>query len=360
MMNPLRDIVERLGRRSAERPSPFRAEAEAILNGFRAEKKALEDKVKRGDLTPKVARQQAAALADGLARSLRERAGEFTGVSRAFLDRLVEASQRRKLAAERTSLEGLQRETNRLLRSVLIEQQIQVRQSEFESRAFVRPVAGGAPAPTLESLLAFHSHAAVAADDAAAEWARRQLEAYRPLVASPEDQRKIDLTTDRPDRVNPDLISAYIDAMHGQSTDEIERFVSESVTSKDANACMAAFVLARQEPDGIRLRWVRQVLEGVGEFPDSALTALRALEATARDDDREAALAQAEFASAQAASEARLADLEAPSEAELARRAAIAAKPAARPGEPIGLALDRRGTLEGERPFDSNEATPVG
>ena len=180
-------------------------------------------------------------------------------------------------------------------------------------------------------------------------------------MANPDDLRKIDLTTDRPDRVNPELISAYIDAMQGQVPDEMERFVTESVASKDANACMAAFVLARDEPDGIRLRWVRQVLEGVEEFPTRPWPRLAPLEATARDDDdREAALAQAEFASAQAASEAKLADLEAPSDAELARRAAIASKPAARPGEPIGLALDRRGTFEGEGPFDVTEAPPVG
>ena len=240
-MNPLRDIVERLGRRSAERPSPFRPEAEAILLGFRAEKREIEAKVKRGDLTPKVARQQAAALVEGLGRNIKERAGEFSGVSRAFLDRLVEATQRRKLAAERTSLEGLQRETNRLLRSVLVEQQIQVRQPEFESRAYVRPVAGGTPAPTLESLLAFHSHASVADDGAASEWARRQLEAYRPLVANPDDQRRIDLTTDRADRINPRLISAYIEAMQGQAPGgDGSGSVAETVTSKDANACMAA------------------------------------------------------------------------------------------------------------------------
>ena len=121
------------------------------------------------------------------------------------------------------------------------------------------------------------------------------------------------------------------------------------------------FVLAREEADGIRrLRWVRQVLEGVVEFPDAALTALRALEATARDDDREAALAQAEFALAQAEAEAKLPNLEVPSDAELARRAAIAAKPAARPGEPIGLALERRGTFEGEDHSEFTETNPVG
>ena len=70
-MNPLRDIVERLGRRSAERPSPFRAEAETVLEGFRAERREIEAKVKHGDLTPKVAREQATALASRSARRSR-------------------------------------------------------------------------------------------------------------------------------------------------------------------------------------------------------------------------------------------------------------------------------------------------
>jgi hypothetical protein len=295
-----------------------------------------------------------------MGKSLKQRAGDFSMVSRAFLDRLVEASDRRKLAAERSSLEGLQRETNRLLRSVLVEQQIQVRHGEFEARSYVRPVAGGQPAPTVETLLAFQSHATLAGDDAAAEWGRRQLEAFRPLVQNPDDQRRIDLATDRTDRVNPRLVAAYVDAMHDQPPEEMERFVSESVAAKDANACMAAFVMAREVADGIRLRWVRQVLEGIEEFPDSALTTLRALEATARDEDREAALAQAEFAIAQVESEAKLAGLEAPSEAELARRAEIAGKPAARPGEAIGLALDRRGAYEGEDFTDYTEAPAAG
>ena len=146
MLNPLREIVERLGRRSAERPSPFRAEAESALEVFRAERRGIEQKVQRGDLTPKVARQQASALAEGLGKALKEHASDYTAVSRAFLDRLIEASERRKLAAERTSLEGLQRETNRLLRQSLIEQQLQSRAGEFEGRGFVRPALGGSPA----------------------------------------------------------------------------------------------------------------------------------------------------------------------------------------------------------------------
>jgi hypothetical protein len=359
MMNPLREILERLGRQSAERPSPFREEAEGVLKGFRGGKRELETLVKRGDLTPKVARERAAALADGIARTLKERAGEFSNTSRAFLDRLIEAAENRRHAVERASLEGLQRETNRLLRSVLVEQQIQVRRSDFEDRAFIRPVAGGQPAPTLESLLAFHQTAALGGDEAAAEWARRQLEGYRPLVSNPDDHRRIDVATDRPDRVNPRLVETYIEAMQGEQHPELERFVAESIAAKDANACMAAFVLARQAEDGSRLRWVRMVLEGIGQFPDAALATLRELEANARAADRDAAMAQAEFIIGQAEAEAKLPGLEAPTAAELARRAAIEALPMAKLGEPIGLALGRRGVLEGEDPTGSTEPATV-
>jgi len=354
-MNPLREIVERLGRSSSEQPSPFRAEAEVLLEGFREGRREIEAKVRRGDLTPKVARELAAGLASTVGGTIRGRAAEFSTASRAFLDRLVEVGERRKAAAERASLDVLQRETNRLLRSVLVEQQIQVRGEEFEGRAFVRPVAGGKPAPTLDSLLQFHQTATLAGDDSAVEWARRQLEAKRPVVAGDEDQRRIDLATDRPDRVNPRLVSTYVEAMHGQGHEEHERFVSESIDSRDANACLAAFVLARQAPDGSRVRWVRMVLEGIDAFPDAALTTLRAVEADARAAERGAALAQAEFSIARAESEARLPNLEAPTEAELSRRSAIEARPVARVGEPIGLALDRRGALEGDEPQGPHE-----
>ncbi len=343
-----------------DQPSPFRAEADGVLESFRAGRRELESKVKRGDLTPKVAREQAVALASGVGRAVKSRAGEFSTTPRVFLDRLVEASESRKVANDRTSLEGLQRETNRLLRSVLVEQQIQVRGPEFESRAFVRPVAGGQPAPTLDRLLSFHQTATMAGDDAGVEWARRQLESYRPVVSNPDDHRRIDLATDRPDRVNPRLVETYVGAMADQPPDQLERFVSESIAEKDANACMAAFIMARESPEGSRLRWVRLVLEGVNSFPDAALTTLRELEVEARSADREAAMTQAEFVSTQAETEARLHGVEAPSEAELARRSAIESRPAARLGEAIGLKLDRRGMFAGEVAPYTTETQSVG
>jgi len=358
-MNPLRDIVGRLGRRASEQASPFRSEAQDVLDSFRAGRRELEAKVKRGDLTPKVAREQAVALASGVGLALKSRAGDYSTTPRVFLDRLVVASENRKLANERTSLEGLQRETNRLLRSVLIEQQIQVRQPEFESRVFVRPVGGGQPAPTLDGLLSFHESVSLAGDDAGAEWARRQLESYRAIVTDPDHHRLIDTATDRPDRVNPRIVETYIEAMKDRGVEPLERFVAESIAAKDANACMAAFIMAREASEGSRLRWVRLVLEGLNSFPDSALTTLREHEVNARSADRDAAMAQAEFVAAQAETEARLQGLEAPSGAEAARRSAIESRPAAKLGESIGLTLDRRGLLEGEGAPESTESPRV-
>jgi hypothetical protein len=356
MLNPTREILEQLGRRASERPSPFRAEAEAVLASFREGKRELENKVQRGDLTPKIARAEAVQLASGLGRALKQRAQDYSATPRAFQDLLVEASDRRKASAAHASLEVLQRETNRLLQSVLIEQQIQVRQPEFESRAFVRPNAGGKPAPTLETLLAFHQHASVAGDAAAGEWTRRRLEEQRPLVSTPEDHRRIDQATERPGNVNPRIVAGFVEAMQGRDHEELERFVSESVASRDANACMAAFVLAREAAEGSRLRWVRNVLEGIDAFPDAALTTLREIEAEARAAEREAAVSQAEFAIAQTEAEARMSGMEAPTEADLSRRASIQARPVARPGEAIGLTLDRRGQFNSDPTVETTEA----
>ena len=125
----------------------------------------------------------------------------------------MQVADARKAARENASLDTLHRETNRLLRQALIEQQVVTRAGEFESRAYVRPLAGGQPAPTIDSLLSFHDHAAQAGDDAAQELARCQLEGLRPQLPSAEDQHRVDLACDRPDRVNPTLVARYLEAL---------------------------------------------------------------------------------------------------------------------------------------------------
>ena len=342
-LNPLRDALGQSGLRASRVDSPFRAEVEAALAGFRAASQDLRRRVEAGDLTPKVARQQAADAAGRFRDEITRRSEAYSAAPRAFADRLVEAANARKRARDNMSLEGLQRETNRLLRQTLVEQQLTTRIPEFEGRAFVRPIHGGKPAPTLASLVAFHEAATHSGDETALEWSRRQLEAFRPRVVDAEDHRRIDRACDRPDQVNPRIVGAYVDAMQGRDASELEAFIAHAVEGRDANACMAAFLLARQSPEGLALRWVRSALNGLNEFPDAALASLRAWEAEARREEADTARAHADYAAEVALAEARFPGLEAPDAAELERRARIQSRPATAPGEPIGLALDRRG-----------------
>lgn len=346
-LNPLRDALTRTGMAASRHESPFQAQAEASLSGFRAVREDLERRVKRGEITVKVAREQASQAASRIRDLLVPQAQTYSPVPRTFLDRLVQASEARKTARDQGSLESLQRETNRLLRQTLIEQQLSSRQGEFEGKAFVRPMMGGDPAPSLDSMLQFHQNATQAGDETAMEWARRHLESMRNRVFGPEDEQKIDSATDRPDQLNPRIVTRYMETLRQSSPEMMEEFVNEALAARDANACTAAFVVAREAPE-TEARWVRTVLDGVDLFPDAALNALRTLEADARAAEAQAALASADHAASLAQAEARFVGLEAPSMADLDRLERIQSRPLAAPDEPIGLALDRRGLREDE------------
>lgn len=341
--HPLREALGRARLRASTADSTFKPLADAALARFQSVREDLERQVRRGDLTLKVAREKATEAASALKTTLRTQAEGYSNVPRAFQDRLIEASESRRRARELPSVESLQRETNRLLRQSLVEQQLVTRSSEFFGRTSVRGMTGGKPAPTLGSLLAFHETATQAGDEAAREWARRQLEAIRPIAPDPDDQRKIDLACDRPDSVNPRTVARYTEALAGADAEALERFVSEAIDGRDANACVAAFLLARGNPDLAASRWVRSVLTRLGDFPDAALETLRVAEAESRASESNAARAQADYAAALAESHCRLDRVEPPKEDELARQARVRDRPVAGLGEPIGLTLQRRG-----------------
>jgi len=348
LLNSARETLAQAGQDAFDRETPFRKEAEAALEGFRQVRGELERQVRRGDLTLKVARERAVEAASGLRDRLLKQSEGYSPVPRAFLDRLVEAAAARAKASEALSLEGLQRETNRLLRQHLVEQQLQARAGEFEGKAFLRPISGGNAAPTLDGLLSFHRLAADSGDEVAREWGRRQLEGFRNRVVNEDDVRKIDLACDRPDRVNLRLVDAYVEAIKGRGADDLEAFAARGVAEGDANACIASFVLARQEPEGGNRRWVRQVLANLPNFPEPALSTLRRLEAEARASESGAARAQADFAIARAEAEVRLDGVQPPTDAELDRDHRVRSLPLAAPGEAIGLSLDRRGAIEAD------------
>ena len=192
-----------------------------------------------------------------------------------FLNRTIDTINQRARSRESVSLEGLQRETNRLLRQLVIEQQIQGRRREFESMAFGWFV--DRPLSPLEKLLAFHEFATNSGDEAAREWARRKLVESREEIANPATLRQIDDACSRPDVFDRRLADRYVAAMEDQDNDALERFLVEAVASKDVNACVAAFLLAHGSEEGTRSRWVRLVLNAMTDFPDAALRAMRAI-----------------------------------------------------------------------------------
>ena len=352
MLNPLRAHLTHAGLDAQERATPFAARTDAEVASFHALRSELERQVRRGDLTVKVARERAVVAADQAKASLHRQAEGYSPTPRAFLDRLIEATEARKQARENSSIESLQRETNRLLRESVVEMRLVARAGEFEAKTFVRPMVGGIAAPTLDSLLALARSSGDAGDEVAQEWSRRQLEAFRSQVVEPADLRRIDLATDRPDVVNTRLVESYLAALEGQPIEALSTFIDRSIEAGDANACVAAFALTRRvAPDADDLmaaQATRKVLSSLSRFPDAALSTLRAWEADARRLDGEAASAQVAFAAARLDAESRLATLEAPTAAAVDRLNRIEAKPVVMPGEAIGLTLARRGRLPGD------------
>lgn len=342
-LNPLRDTLQRAGLNAFQAAPLMKAEADAAVGTFRAVRRDLESQVRRGDLTPKVARQRAAEAAAHLADDLRRQGRDYPSAARGYLDRLAAVQRDRDRSRAAMGTDALQRETNKLLRQLLVEQQIGQRAGEFEAAAYESAAPGGPRKPSLNRLIGFHAWADQAGDEAAREWARRQLEALRPLIFEEEDHRRIDLACDRPDRVNPRLVASYVDVLRDAPPETLETFVTQAVAAGDANACIAAFTRAREVPDEADARWVRLLMDGLKDFPDAALSSLRTLEADAQQAEQEAAQAQMENAIAQVTAEARMADLDAPNPADLARRSFLADAPPAAIDEPIGLSPRRRG-----------------
>jgi hypothetical protein len=353
----LRDALSRTGLPAFQLSTPFRHTTDAALAKFQAVRSDLERQVRKGQLTLKTARERALVSAQTLREQLARESRDYSATPRVFVDRLAAATQARARSRGNASTDTLHREVIVLLRKSLIEQQIANREAEFEGRAFHRPIQGGAPAPTLDSLIAFHESAAQVVDPAAQEWARRQLEAFRGRVASADELRRIDQATERADELNARIVTRYVEGLRGSPWDAMESFVREALESRDANACAAAFLLARETPNPLTVRWVRTVLDQLEDFPEACLAALRTWETEARRADAEAARAAAEFTATIAEAEARFPGLEAPTPAELERRESLRKLPVARPEEAIGLALNRRGSLPDEtEPATSSHA----
>src|SRR5262249_35207401 len=151
--------LSQAGLRAFQYESSFKPQADAALARFNEFRDDLERQLRRGDLTMKVARERAEAAALNMKVALKQQSAGYSPVPRLFLDRLIETSSARARARDHMSTEALERETNRLLRLALVEQQLQTRAREFEAKTYVRMMPSGQTVPTLESLFSFHETA---------------------------------------------------------------------------------------------------------------------------------------------------------------------------------------------------------
>jgi len=86
-------------------------------------------------------------------------------------------------------------------------------------------------------------------DEVALEWSRRQLEGFRNRVFNEDDIRKIDLATDRPDRVQSPDRRRLCRVARGLSADELETFVEKAIDGGDRQRLYRGF---RPGPPGPR------------------------------------------------------------------------------------------------------------
>ncbi len=339
----LRATLGPRGLRTDAADHALRAEGDRALADFRGALADVQRRVRRGDMTPRAARERAAVAAAELRDDLHRRARSFQGAPAPFADGLARERAAREKAGRAPTIDALQRETNELLRTLLVEQQLGTRVGEFESRTFARPIGGGQPVPTVEGLLAFLDESEGQGDATAVEWARRQLAAQRPLVIDEGLARRVDRARRRPHEVDPSAVAEFVAALEDRPAAGLAEFVAQAIAAGDASACVAAFVAARQSGDPADSAGVREVIAGLSRFPRPALDALAGWEQAARLEESDAALERVGYAVASAQAEARLDGLEAPRESDLRRADRILGRTPALAGEPLGLALQRRG-----------------
>ncbi len=325
-------------------PAPRTGQFDAAVADLRRLKDDLQGQVRRGETTLRMAREAYRAQVESARNRIQADATGQLRQEHPLASRLRCALLQSQQDTATPSLETLQRETNRLLKLNLVEQQILARQREFEAKTHVRTSPAAPPAPTVDSLILFHQQAKVQKDEAATEWARRQLDVIRPQVVSAQSLEQIDRATEQADRPNPRIIDRYIRALEPADAAERERFVSEALASADPDACIVAYLMARDVEDGHRVRWVRQLADGLDRFPTEAIEALCKIEDQERERRGSAIDGEVQDVLRDLSHDNGLPDSLAPSPEHMEHQSRIAARPLAQPGESIGLAVNRRGS----------------
>lgn len=326
--------------RAAQTPSAFATHAAEFVDTFASHRAAVESQIRAGDLGLRQAREHLAKLAAQATADLAERAGRFTVVPphlRQLIDR-AEATQR--TARESKGTDALLRDLIALHRETIRESQLATRAQTFQARRDAIESAidlnhkRGQPG-TLAGLRAYHDEAVASGDDAATEWARRELRAMRPTVG-PDDQRTIDHVTRRPDVVTPSLVSEHLADLQRMDDTGRAAFAAKVAAEPDASAAVALWSFAAAF-EGKAGDWRNKALASIDTLPEAAVADLSRWESTHRQADADAARVHADLAADRIRQLASLEGVEPPSAQDLALQA-VAARESARIAERSGSA----------------------
>ena len=322
-MNPLDQTFKQLAMRSFRAgEGPIKQRGEEAVAHLKAAGSALREKVRRGEVGVVEARRLAKVQADRYRADLEKATAELAP-GHPMLRKLID--DRRAHLKTMAGLAGptdLARESNGLLRSLVIEQQIANRRGEFEARGFSKRPGGGPtdkPAPMPDGLLSFLETAGMSGDEAGVEWARRTLAANRHLVFDDATRERVEAAVVRPGEIDPGAIARNLEHIekNGPIADP-GKVLDNCLAVNDLNGAVAIVASIAGGLDLPGGTGATEVMTRCHALPAAALDALRRI-----DGERvEAARAQARehlgLSAAQLDREAALDGATAPTDADLA------------------------------------------
>ena len=315
--------IRELAIKALRRPSPMAANAQATVDLMANVAREAAGAVERGELGLVGARRAARDHAERLKADLTDQAARFAPGDPAIRKAVVDRGEALKIAG-RGERDG-PAETNRLLRRLVRETEISNRAAEFQARGY-RARAGDAPLATPETLLSFHELASAAGDEAAVEWCRRELAGVRHQAVRLELLERVDMAATRPGELNPIVAARYVAILNDRVPADPGKLLEELLSADDVTGAVAlvAWASASGNPTA-----VRAILDRSHKLPAPVIEAVRAIDAEATADARQAAAEHVALAAARIDDAAALDGLEAPRQADLARAEQSAAARAA-------------------------------
>lgn len=228
---------------AAARAGGFDPGLAAIVADYKKATGDFQHLVTTGELGAVAARREAVAKAAEAKAAAAERVGSYEPGNkglRAAIKGVVNTPRPSGL----TSAETLAKETRDLMKALLVEQQITNRRAELEAKGYAS-MAGGAPIPDPLRLLSL----AESTDDAAREWARRELAGVLPHVADDTTRRRVQAAVRAPGELDPAEVRQAAAAVLQRPPADWKRALEDAITRQDSLGVAALSLAALRIDD---------------------------------------------------------------------------------------------------------------